>query len=62
MTAPITGITGAAAEAGGEVAATGAEDFAAGVGLAKFGFDFLEDVYGYVGPCHLWRQGCRTLP
>jgi len=36
MKAPITGITGAAAEAGGEVAATGAEGFTFGVGVVKF--------------------------
>ncbi len=51
--APITGITGAAFQAGGETAATGAESFAAGVGIAKFvGVDLGTFLYGYFGACH----------
>jgi len=49
--APITGITGAALEAGGETAATSAESFAAGVGIAKFGLDALTFGYGLYKGC-----------
>jgi hypothetical protein len=47
----ITGITGAAFEAGGEGAATAGEGFAFGVGIAKFGFDALTFGYGYYKGC-----------
>ena len=51
--APITGITGAAADAVGEGAATTGEGFAAGVGIAKFfGVDLGTFLYGYFRACH----------
>ena len=49
--APITGITGAAADAVGEGAASGAEGFAMGVGVLKIGFDALTFGYGYYEGC-----------
>jgi hypothetical protein len=49
--APITGITGAALQAGGETAATGAESFAAGVGALKFGYDTFSFGYGLYKGC-----------